>query len=243
MYTQTKIFSVFYPQLIHFSGFLFYLIFQLFAFFHLVVIYYIIHILTLGGSLIVVLMKIGTIKLNQMDTFVSKIDAHQFSSFQLFYFLQHNNMSLKMFSHYNFLYGKTFLVFLVCGLPVNTLLTTKLLFFPLPINLQIIFVVIICMQQNYLFIMHYWSIMAGIQLHKPAKRFFKIQILSKKLKNVLVRLKLSRYIEQFVNKNTYSIQYGKYGKITFGSFIKVIKIVFKFYNYFNIFSNSFYSTI
>ena len=196
----------------------------MFASFHLLAIYYVIHILTLGGSLILVLMKIGNIKLNQMGIFISKIDTQQFSSFQLFYFLQHNNMSLQLFSHYNLVYGKMFLVFLLCGLPVNTLLITKLLFFPLPANLQIIFVVIIFMQQNYLFIMHYWSIMASIQLHKPAKRFFKILLLSKKLKNFLVRLKLSRYIEQFVNKNTYSIQYGKCGKITFNSFIKVTKV-------------------
>lgn len=214
-------FPEFYAQLTQVQGVLYYLIFQMFAFLNLKAIYCTIHILTLGGSLAVVLMKIGSIKLSQMNTFIFKINAHHFNSFQLFYFLQHNNMSIQMFSHYNMIYGKTFTVFLLCGLPVNTLLIIKLLFFPIPFNLQIIFVVIICMQQFYLFIIHYWSIMASFKLHKPAKRFFRFVLFSKKLQNTLMRLKLSRYIEQFVSKNMYSISYGNCGKITFGSFIKV----------------------
>lgn len=232
MYIQIKIFPVFYSQLSQVSEIVYYLIFQVIAYFNLKVIDYTIQILMLGGSLTVVLMKIGSIKLSQMNTFISKINAHDFNSIQLFYFLKHNNMSLQMFSHYNMIYGKAFIVFLLCGLPVNILFITKLLFFPMPLNLQIIFVVITCMQLFYLFVMHYWFIMAGILLHKPAKRFIKILLLSKKIQIISIRLKLSRYIEQFVSKNMYSITYGKCGKINFNSFIKVRQI--KYFNFCNI---------
>ena len=71
-----------------------------------------------------------------------------------------------------------------------------------------------------------------MQNHKPVKTIMNLNIKSTNVWQLKHQLKLVRYIDQFHTTNLYTVNYGKYGKITFKRKGKVLERYFsiKLYN-------------
>ena len=90
-------------------------------------------------------------------------------------------------------------------------------------HLLVLFVLISAQQVIFLFGVHLCAARLSEKLKQPAylllrwafaRQMFKVPIFGAKFK-------LSRFVEQFYSKNAYTVNYGRYGKITFQSFGKV----------------------
>ena len=159
--------------------------------------------------------------LRMEDVYFNSFSPSDFSNHLLNKFLCLNEFAIKCLKDVNRLYGPALFVFILFGMPTNAKMVISLLTQRLSPQNKLIIIILALFQLSVIFVIHFFSALITVKLHQPAKTFFKISFASKRIKSIKMKLKLCRYIEQFCSNNTYSVTYGKYGKISYVSIGKV----------------------
>src|SRR5699024_6289081 len=144
-----------------------------------------------------------------------------FTTYHLEVYLKHTSAILALLADANTVYGRIMLIMLIVCLPTNAIIWMMLVIKPLNFLTMVRILPLGLMQITGIFILHYFCATVIFKLHRPAKRFIAISIKGQQQGNLRALLKLHRYIEQFHTTNQYTVQYGRYGKITLQSFGKV----------------------
>ena len=161
------------------------------------------------------------IRLRQIYHLVSCTKPHLFNSSALKRFLTLNTESLIVLRNANDIYGKALFYLLLTGLPTTSVFIMVAAFYQLKLLLKLAFIGAIFLGIFLMFIIHLAGVMLSFELHKPVKVLRKVFLVSRKIPDKRLKLKLVWYIEQFHSHNPYTGTYGKYGKVTFESFSKV----------------------
>src|SRR5699024_4745840 len=116
-------------------------------------------------------------------------------------------------------HGLTTSNFIMINCPLNALLIMVLVSGKFNLKTGLIMFLIGLNQAFVLFGTQLFLALLGRLLHKPAKPFLALSVRCSKFGSLdlRTRLKLTRYLEQFHSVNQYTVNYGRYGKITFQS--------------------------
>lgn len=107
-------------------------------------------------------------------------------------------------------------------LPTNAIMVMLLVLVPLRRSLVFVLAIIIAFEILIVFIMHLRMAYVAVKLHLPAKKLMHLFVHQEHFNDVIEKLKLSEHIERFHCTNSYTVCYGKIGKLSFASFGKHI---------------------
>lgn len=193
--------------------------------FHLLSAAIIFHIFTTFTTLFMLCMTMLFIKLKQMNRFINVFRPIDFWPVHFHFFQCHNVEVLYYLQDFNRLYGMALFYSNLVILPSNAIMVMLLVLVPLRRSLVFILSVIVAFEIIFVFMMHLRMAYVAVQLHRPTKKLMHIFVYQKHFKNFANQLKLSEYIERFHSLNSYTVCYGKIGKLSFGSFLSTFSFI------------------
>ncbi len=212
----------------NFQYLLFFLVFQAFALFRLVTLNIINHSQIVTASFGYLSAIIGYFRLNQEEYFINSISIQQFNVYHLKVILNLKIQTLKYIEDNGLIYGKALFLYLLLNIPANAVFIMMLIFSPMKLFTYCVFCVVVLLQLAVVFAVHLFTAFLSIKFHSPVKRIMQFQVKSKPMKGLNNQLKLIFYIEQMHTSKPYTINYGKFGGITFSSFGKHLFYYLKF---------------
>ena len=184
------------------------------------------------------------IQLTQMDQYMGRLNAANFTYHRFAYFRREVVLAMQWIADINRLYGSILFSFILSNMPLNTILAMMLTNWRLTMRQQVVAVFAFSVQSLFLFTVSFFASLMTNKFHRNAKQFIRLSIAlmerqqqrgkgsggkdkinSWGVNNAAVSTKfslsLSIYIAHFHTTNQYSMNLGRYGKITFAFFGRV----------------------
>lgn len=195
-------------------------------------VYVLLHIITLAFSFVILLSFCLNLQLQQMKQFLSRLKTtNTFTSTNFVHFRQKVVKTLQWIDDINRLYGRILFAFILSNTPVNTFLIMLFVYWDMTIRQQTVIVFAVSIQALILFSISFFASLMTNRFHKNTKHIIRLYIRSPSLArfkrgvdismSTRFNLSMSIYISQFHTRNQYTLNLGRYGKLTFALFGRV----------------------